>query len=71
MCKQVEFVEDNLRNLRVVGKDAFASLVRLVAFWFSFGGDGEADFGEGGRDVGRRVGEGDAGVADGDVDDRG
>jgi hypothetical protein len=37
-------------------------------FWllFLFGGDGGADLGEGGRNVGRRVVEDDAGVADGD-----
>ena len=37
------------------------------AFSFLLGGDGEADLSECGREVGRRVEEGVAGVADGDT----
>jgi hypothetical protein len=40
-----------------------------VVFSFSFGGDGGADLGEGGRDVGRRVLEDGPGVADVDADE--
>ena len=39
----------------------------LAAFLFSLGVDGGAGLGEDGRDVGRRVVEGGAGVADGDA----
>jgi hypothetical protein len=41
----------------------------LEVFLFSFGGDAGADLGEGDRDVGRRVLEGDIGVVGGDTDE--
>jgi hypothetical protein len=41
----------------------------LLALWYSLGGDTGASHGEGGRDVGRGIVEGGAGVADGDVDE--
>ncbi len=46
-----------------------ACLVCLVAFHFSFGGNGEADLGEDRRDVGRSVVGGSGGVANGDADE--
>ncbi len=46
-----------------------ARVGRLMAFSFAFGGDGVADLGEGGCEVIHGVGEGGAGVADGDADE--
>ena len=53
----------------LVDNDVCACVLCLVAFKFSFGGNGGADPDEGGRDVGRRVVEVGAGVADGDADE--
>ena len=44
-------------------------VLRLLAFCFSFCGDGAADFGEGRCDVSRGIVEGGAGVADRDADE--
>ena len=46
-----------------------AHVGRLVAFSFAFGGDGGVDLGEGGCEVVHGVGEGGAGVADGDANE--
>ena len=59
-----------LRNLLAMDEGGCGCILRVVAFLFSFGGDGGANLGEGGRDVGRRVVEVGAGMADGDADER-
>ena len=46
-----------------------ACVWRLVSFALALGGDGGADLGEGGCEVVCSVGEGGAGVADGDADE--
>ena len=69
MCERAELVEEGLRNLFVVGEGGRARVGRLVTFAFALGGDGGADFGEGGCEVVRGVDEGGACVADGDADE--
>ncbi len=49
---------DTLRNLLVMDAGGCACLLSLVAFQFLFGGKGGAGFGEGYRNIGRRVVEG-------------
>ncbi len=71
MCERAEFVEEDLRNSFVMEEGGRARVGRLVSFAFAFGGDGGADFGEGGCEVVRGVDEGGACVADGDGDELG
>ncbi len=71
MCERSELVEVGLRDPFVVEEGGRARVGRLVSFAFALGGDGEADFGEGGCQVVRGVDEGGACVADGDADEFG
>ena len=69
MCERAELVEEGLRNPFVVEEGGRACVGRLVPFVFALGGDGGADFGEGGCEVVRGVDEGGACVADGDANE--
>ena len=69
MCERAELVEEGLRNPFVVEEGSRARVGCLVSFAFALGGDGGADFGEGGCEVVRGVDEGGACVADGDADE--
>ena len=69
MCERAELVEEGLRNSFVVEEGGRARVGRIVSFAFALGGDGGADFGEGGCEVVRGVDEGGACVADGDADE--
>ena len=64
MGKRAKLIHEGLHDSLVVNEDGLACLVCLVAFKFSFGGYRGADLGEDGRNVGRNVVEGGAGVAD-------
>jgi len=50
-----------------VGEGRLACFLRLGVYWFSFVVDGGSGLGESGRDIGCRVLEGCACVADGDA----
>ena len=50
-------------------EDGLAFLFCILTFYFLFGGDGGADLGEGGREVGRGVVDGGTRVAVGDADE--
>ncbi len=67
--KQAELVEEGLRNSLVVEEGGRTDFGRLVAFALALGGDERAGLGEGSCEVVRIVGEGGAGVADGDADE--
>ncbi len=69
LAKQTELVEEGLRNSLVVEKGGRACVGSLVPFALALGGDGGANLGESGCEVVRSVGEGGAGVADGDADE--
>ena len=69
MCERAELVEEGLRNPFIVEEGGRARVGRLVSFAFALGGDGGADFGEGGCEVDRSVGERCACVADGDANE--
>ncbi len=69
MCERAELVEEGFRNHFVVEEGGRARVGRLVSFAFALGGDGGADFGDGGYEVVSGVDEGGACVADGDADE--
>ena len=64
MCQGAELVEESLRDPLVVDEGVLVCVLCFLASRCSLGGGRGAGLDEGGRNVGRRVEEGSAGVAD-------